>query len=88
MSWWAATTKNSTMRKGQENVYNVYAGRDGVSLGSLWRRALFAWSFGDFNLLISDNVTSTSKILFRRLIQERIRKSRRFCVSTAIPIWL
>ena len=52
----------------------MYEGRDGVSLGSLWRRALFAWSFGDFKLLISDNVTSASKILFRRLIQDRIRR--------------
>lgn len=60
--------------KGQENVYNVYGGRDGVSLGRLWRRALFAWYFGDFKLLISDNVGTDSKILFRRLIQERIRR--------------
>jgi uncharacterized membrane protein (UPF0182 family) len=58
--------------KGQENVYNTYQGRDGVSLGSLWRRALFAWYFGDLNLLISGNVTASSRILFRRLIQERI----------------
>jgi uncharacterized membrane protein (UPF0182 family) len=67
-------TKEFDYAKGQENVYNVYEGRDGVSLGSLWRRALFAWSFGDFKLLISDNVTSSSKILFRRLIQERIQR--------------
>jgi uncharacterized protein len=67
-------TKEFDYAKGQENVYNVYEGRDGVSLGSLWRRALFAWSFGDFKLFISDNVTSSSKILFRRLIQERIQR--------------
>ncbi len=67
-------TKEFDYAQGQENVYNVYQGRDGVSLGSLWRRALFAWSFGDFKLLISDNVTASSKILFRRLIQERIRR--------------
>src|SRR6266480_386870 len=67
-------TKEFDYAQGQENVYNVYQGRDGVSLGSLWRRALFAWSFGDFRLLISDNVTATSKILFRRLVQERIQR--------------
>ncbi len=76
MWWLAATPKNSITRKGQENVYNVYQGRDGVSLGSLWRRALFAWYFGDFKLLISDNVTASSKILFRRLIQDRIQTDR------------
>ena len=67
-------TKEFDYAQGQENVYNVYQGRDGVSLGSLWRRALFAWSFGDFKLLISDNVTPSSKILFRRLIQDRIQR--------------
>jgi hypothetical protein len=45
-----------------------------VSLRSLWTRALFAWSFGDFKLLISDNVTPASKILFRRIIQDRIQR--------------
>ena len=67
-------TKEFDYAKGQENVYNVYQGRDGVSLGSLWRRALFAWYFGDFKLLISDNITSSSRILFRRLIQDRIQR--------------
>jgi uncharacterized protein len=90
-------TKEFDYAQGQENVYNVYEGRDGVSLGSLWRRALFAWSFGDFKLLISDNVTSTSKILFRRLIQDRIRRIAPFLrldrdpylvVSDGRLIWL
>ncbi|HEX2933707.1 MAG TPA: UPF0182 family protein, partial [Candidatus Binatia bacterium] len=67
-------TKEFDYAKGEENVYNVYEGRDGVSLGSFWRRALFAWYFGDFKLLISENVTAPSKILFRRVIQERIRR--------------
>ncbi len=67
-------TKEFDYAKGQENVYNTYAGRDGVSLRSLWRRALFAWHYGDIKLLISDNVTASSRILFRRLIQERIRR--------------
>ena len=67
-------TKEFDYAKGQENVYNVYQGRDGVSLRSLWTRALFAWYFGDFKLLISDNVTSSSRILFRRIIQDRIQR--------------
>ena len=54
-------TKEFDYAKGQENVYNVYQGRDGVSLRSLWTRALFAWYFGDFKLLISDNVTSAEQ---------------------------
>ncbi|TMA59152.1 MAG: UPF0182 family protein [Deltaproteobacteria bacterium] len=60
--------------KGQENMYTTYHGRDGVSLGNMWRRALFAWYFGDVKLLISGNVTASSRMLFRRLIQDRIRR--------------
>ncbi len=67
-------TKEFDYAQGQENVYNVYEGRDGVSLRGFWTRVLFAWYFGDFKLLISDNVTASSKILFRRLIQERIQR--------------
>jgi uncharacterized membrane protein (UPF0182 family) len=67
-------TKEFDYAQGQENVYNVYQGRDGVSLRGLWTRALFAWYFGDLKLLISDNVTPASKILFRRLIQDRIQR--------------
>jgi uncharacterized membrane protein (UPF0182 family) len=60
--------------KGQENVYTTYEGRDGVSLGSLWRRVLFAWYLGDLKLLLSGNVTPGSRILFRRVIQQRINR--------------
>ena len=90
-------TKEFDYAKGQENVYNVYQGRDGVSLRSLWTRALFAWYFGDFKLLISDNITSSSRILFRRLIQDRIQRIAPFLrldhdpylvVSDGRLIWL
>jgi uncharacterized membrane protein (UPF0182 family) len=78
-------TKEFDYAKGQENVYNTYQGRDGVSLGGLWRRALFAWYFGDFKLFISDNVTSSSRILFRRLVQDRIRRVAPFLLLDRDP---
>ncbi|MBI3770299.1 MAG: UPF0182 family protein [Deltaproteobacteria bacterium] len=58
--------------KGEQNVSNSYAGKDGVELGSRLRRAVFAWSFRDVNLLISGNLRAESRILFRRSIAERI----------------
>ena len=58
--------------KGEQNVSNSYAGKDGVELGSWLRRAVFAWSFRDVNLLISGNLQAESRILFRRSIAERI----------------
>ncbi len=67
-----AGTTEFDYAKGQDNVYNTYAGPDGVSLGSTWRRALFAAYFGDVKLLISGNITASSRILFRRALQERV----------------
>jgi uncharacterized membrane protein (UPF0182 family) len=58
--------------KGNENVTNAYAGKGGIVLGSRLRRALFAWRFGDVNLLISGNLRAESRLLFRRAIGERI----------------
>jgi len=78
-------TKEFDYAKGQENVYNTYQGRDGVSLGSLWRRALFAWYYSDLKLLISDNVTTSSKILLRRLIQDRIQRIVPFLILDRDP---
>ncbi len=78
-------TKEFDYAKGQENVYNIYQGRDGVSLGSLWRRVLFAWSFSDLKLLITDNITASSKILFRRIIQERIQRIAPFLLLDHDP---
>jgi uncharacterized membrane protein (UPF0182 family) len=78
-------TKEFDYAQGQENVYNVYQGKDGVSLGNFWRRALFAWYFGDFKLLISENVTPASKILFRRLIQDRIQRIAPFLLLDHDP---
>jgi len=58
--------------KGEQNVSNSYAGKDGVELGSWLRRAVFAWRFRDVNLLISGNLGAESRILFHRSIAERI----------------
>lgn len=78
-------TKEFDHAQGQENVYTTYTGRDGVSLGSLWRRALFAWQLGDVKLFLSGNVTASSRILFRRRIQERIATLAPFLVLDRNP---
>ncbi|GAH14041.1 unnamed protein product, partial [marine sediment metagenome] len=41
-----------------ENVYTQYKGRAGVAVDSLARRMLFAYYFGDFNILLADSFTS------------------------------
>ncbi len=64
--------------RGDENVYGHYQGDGGVSLGSFVRRLAYAWQFGDFNILISGELTPESKILYYRDIRERVRNLAEF----------
>jgi hypothetical protein len=58
--------------KGDENVYGYYQGNGGVSLRGFIRRVSYAWQFGDFNILISGELTPESRILYYRDIRERV----------------
>ncbi len=62
-----------------------YSGLGGIELGGLLRRLAFAWSFGDANILISGSVDGDSRILFRRLIQERVSELAPFLQLDADP---
>jgi uncharacterized protein len=59
--------------KGQDNAYAAYEGTGGVPIGGILRRMLFAQYFNDVNLLLTDYVTSDSRIMIRRNIWERVR---------------
>jgi len=58
--------------KGDDNVYGSYQGKGGVSLRGFIRRLVYAWQFGDFNILISGELTTDSRILYYRNIKERV----------------
>ena len=59
--------------RGDENVYNNYAGDGGVSINNIFEKALFAWHFGDVNLLLTNNINNNSKIQFWKNIQTRVK---------------
>ncbi|WP_406678536.1 UPF0182 family protein [Neomoorella carbonis] len=59
---------------GDTFVENRYEGRGGVALNNYLRRLIFAFRFKDYRLLMSRELTSESKILYYRNIQERVRK--------------
>jgi uncharacterized protein len=59
--------------KGKDNVYVAYDGVGGVGVGGIAQRFLFAWYFSDLNLLLSNYITSDSRIMIRREIRERVR---------------
>ena len=67
---------NSRMQEfnypGQDGpVYTHYQGEGGVRLSSFFRRLLYAWQFKDLNILISGEISSESRIQYRRTIAER-----------------
>lgn len=52
----------------------TWNGTTGVGVGNFFSRLLFAVRFGDLNLLISNQLTDHSQILFRRQIKERVQE--------------
>ena len=52
--------------------HNVFQGKNGVKLSSFLRKFVYAWELGDTNILISNQITSQSLLLFHRSIQDRI----------------
>jgi hypothetical protein len=51
---------------GGTNVESHYSGSGGVQLSSIFTKAAFALRLGDFNLLISSQITNKSRIMFIR----------------------
>ena len=55
-----------------QNLQTKFTGGGGVKVGSLLRRIVYAWKFGDRNILISGAINGNSRIIYRRNIQQRI----------------
>jgi len=58
--------------KGDTNVYTRYEAEGGIRLNSFLRKLAFTWQLGDINILISDELSENSQLLYRRNIQERV----------------
>jgi len=65
------STKEFDYPRGAQDVYTNYTGTHGVSLNGI-NRALWSLKLGDFNLLVSGQLTPESEILYRRNIVDRI----------------
>ncbi len=70
---------------GDQNVYGHYESNKGVNLDSFLKRLVYAWQFGDLNILISNELTPQSKILYYRNIQERVRQLAPFLQLDSDP---
>ena len=60
--------------KGDDNVFTTYAGTGGIELDSLWRKLAFAARFRNYQLLLSDDITAESRMIFDRQIKRRAQK--------------
>jgi uncharacterized protein len=68
------STREFHYPRGQDNVFAQYDGRGGLPIGTLWRKLIFALRFGAYQILLSNEITSESRILFIRNIRERVQK--------------
>jgi uncharacterized membrane protein (UPF0182 family) len=60
------------LEQSEAGATNTWQGSTGVGIGDPFSRLLFAIRFGDLNMLISNQLTDDSQVLFRRLITERV----------------
>src|SRR6266550_1780460 len=63
----------------------TYAGKGGVKVGNILRRAALFLRFGDIKVLISSQITPNSKALYLRDIRDRVRKAAPFLKFDADP---
>ena len=60
--------------KGEDNVYTDYDGTGGVQLDSFFKKLLFAMHFRAYQILLSDDITPESRLLFDKQIRTRVAK--------------
>ena len=70
---------------GDDNVYKSYAGKAGVRLSSIVRKAAFALRFRAYQILLSDDIEPESRILFDRNIRQRAMKVAPFLTFDSDP---
>ena len=56
------------------NINTTYAGKGGVPIDSLLKKALFAARFKTEKILLSSDITAESRILYNRNISDRVKK--------------
>jgi uncharacterized membrane protein (UPF0182 family) len=53
---------------------STYTGQAGVEVGDLWHKMLYAWKFGEPNIVLSGRVNQNSKILYDRNPRQMVEK--------------
>ena len=63
---------------GEDNVFTTYDGKGGVPVGGLGRRIILALGFGSSQVLLSQDIENTSRVLYYRHVTERVKKALPF----------
>ena len=71
--------------EGEDNVFSPYEGDGGVPVGGLLRKALFSLRFRAFNILVSTQLSATSRAIFHRNITDRLNTIAPFLVYDGDP---
>jgi len=64
--------------EGDEGVYSTYAGKAGVPIRSTLTKMLFALHFRSLNILLSSDLTDSTRIVYFRNVRERAEKALPF----------
>ena len=65
-------------KEGDQGVYSTYTGKAGVAVSSIFAKALFALRFRALNILLSSDLTDSTRILYYRNVRERAEKALPF----------
>lgn len=60
--------------KGDENAYFNYDGAGGVPMASAFRKFIYYLQLQDVNILLSDDLVEGSRVMYHRLIRDRIKR--------------
>ena len=58
--------------EGEDNVSTRYDGAGGLAMGNIFRRLLFSLRFRSYEMMVSGQLTSDSRVIFHRNISDRV----------------
>jgi uncharacterized protein len=70
---------------GNDNVYTTYRGTGGVPMGGMLKKLLFVMRFRELKILLSTDITPSSRIMYNRQIMDRVNKAIPFLMYDSDP---
>jgi uncharacterized protein len=70
---------------GNDNVYTTYKGSGGVTMGGLFKKLLFVLRFKELKILLSTDISSSSRIMYNRQIMARVNEAIPFLLYDSDP---